>query len=80
MSLFLNYVNNIFVLSFCINNLMKFCVFRQMAVSRGTRDDPVPPPLLVPMCHCGILAQVKQSRDEAIAGRAFYTCARKWTK
>jgi hypothetical protein len=29
------------------------------------------------MCHCGIPAQVKQSRDEATAGRAFYTCARK---
>jgi hypothetical protein len=28
MSLFLNYVNNIFVLSFCINNLMKFYVFQ----------------------------------------------------
>jgi hypothetical protein len=52
--------------------------FRQMAASRGRRDDLVPAPLPVPMCHCGIPAQVKQSRDESTAGRAFYTCARKW--
>jgi hypothetical protein len=52
--------------------------FRKMAASRGRRDDPVPPPLPVPMCHCGIPAQVKQSRDEATAGRAFYTSVRKW--
>jgi hypothetical protein len=52
--------------------------FRPMAASRGMPDDPVPPPLPVPMCHCGIPAQVKQSRDEATTGRIFYTCARKW--
>jgi hypothetical protein len=49
-----------------------------MVASRGRRDDPVPPPLPVPMCHRGIPAQVKQSRDEATVDRAFYTCARKW--
>jgi hypothetical protein len=30
------------------------------------------------MCRCGIPAQVKQSKNEATAGRAFYTCATKW--
>jgi hypothetical protein len=49
-----------------------------MAASRGRHDDLVLPPLPVPLCHCGIPAQVKQSRDEATTGRAFYTCARKW--
>jgi hypothetical protein len=49
-----------------------------MAASRGRHDDPVPPPLPVPMCHCGIPAQVKKSRDEATTRRAFYTCPRKW--
>jgi hypothetical protein len=49
-----------------------------MAVSRGRPDDPVPSPLTIPLCHCGIPAQVKQPRGEAIAGTAFYTCGTKW--
>ncbi|KAJ1298807.1 hypothetical protein BS78_01G481800 [Paspalum vaginatum] len=42
---------------------------------RRDKDAPVlESPLPVPYYDCGFLAEVKQSRDEDKAGRAFYTC------
>ena len=42
---------------------------------RRDKDAPVLESALpVPYCDCGFTAEVKQSRDEDTAGRAFYTC------
>jgi hypothetical protein len=49
-----------------------------MVDHQGRSDDPVLQPLPVTMCRCCIPGHVKQSRNEAAGGRAFYTCATKW--
>uniref|UniRef100_A0A0D9V0P5 Poly [ADP-ribose] polymerase n=1 Tax=Leersia perrieri TaxID=77586 RepID=A0A0D9V0P5_9ORYZ len=41
-------------------------------------EGPVPPPLPVQLCLCGIPAMVKQSRKPRIAGRAYYVCRDKY--
>lgn len=38
-------------------------------------DAPVLSALPIPKCDCGRDAEVKQSRHEEIAARAFYTCS-----
>ena len=39
-------------------------------------DGPVPPPIPIPNCECGIPAEVKQSRHPKTAARAFYMCSK----
>ncbi|RCV17436.1 hypothetical protein SETIT_3G219500v2 [Setaria italica] len=46
-------------------------------VGESNAAGPVPPALPVPLCRCGVEAEVKQSRHPKTAGRAFYVC--KWT-
>ncbi|RCV25976.1 hypothetical protein SETIT_5G208100v2 [Setaria italica] len=46
-------------------------------VGESNGAGPVPPALPVPLCRCGVQAEVKQSRHPKTAGRAFYVC--KWT-
>lgn len=41
-------------------------------------EGPVPPPLPVPLCLCGIPAMVKQSREPRTAGRAYFVCRDKY--
>nr|TKW40998.1 hypothetical protein SEVIR_1G284900v2 [Setaria viridis] len=45
-------------------------------VGESNADSPVPPALPIPLCRCGVQAEVKQSRHSKTAGRAFYVC--KW--
>ncbi|RCV18368.1 hypothetical protein SETIT_3G295500v2 [Setaria italica] len=45
-------------------------------VGKSNAGGPIPPTLLIPLCRCGVQAEVKQSRHPKIAGRAFYVC--KW--
>ncbi|TKW09571.1 hypothetical protein SEVIR_6G111500v4 [Setaria viridis] len=46
-------------------------------VGESNAGAPVPPILPVPLCRCGVQAEVKQSRHPKIAGRVLYVC--KWT-
>ncbi|RCV35804.1 hypothetical protein SETIT_7G269600v2 [Setaria italica] len=46
-------------------------------VGESNGAGPVPPDFPVPLCRCGVQAEVKQSRHPKTAGRAFYVC--KWT-
>ncbi|RCV04613.1 hypothetical protein SETIT_1G014400v2 [Setaria italica] len=46
-------------------------------VGESNADAPVPPALPVPLCGCGVQAEVKQSRHPKTVGRTFYMC--KWT-
>ncbi|RCV32692.1 hypothetical protein SETIT_7G023500v2 [Setaria italica] len=46
-------------------------------VGESSADALVPLALPVPLCRCGMQAEVKQSRHPKIAGRAFYVC--KWS-
>ncbi|RCV21757.1 hypothetical protein SETIT_4G163200v2 [Setaria italica] len=46
-------------------------------VGESNAGAPVPPALPIPLCRCGVQAEVKQSRHPKTAERAFYMC--KWT-
>nr|TKW30434.1 hypothetical protein SEVIR_2G036700v2 [Setaria viridis] len=45
-------------------------------MGESNADASVPPAVPVPLCRCGVQAEVKQSRHPKTAGRTFYVC--KW--
>ncbi|RCV17710.1 hypothetical protein SETIT_3G241200v2 [Setaria italica] len=55
----------------------KRCRWYVCYVDKSNAGAPVPPALPVPLCRCGVQAEVKQSRHPKTTGRAFYVC--KWT-
>lgn len=52
---------------------------RKIVYSEYDENAPVPSPLPIPNCECGIPAEVKQSRHPKTAARAYYTCSREWS-
>ena len=56
--------------------MLQSCKCKIWYRGEAKEDGPVPPPIPIPNCECGILAEVKQSRHPKTSARAFYMCSK----